>query len=152
MTTSETGSRWFLLSRRHHKVLIVHNSVIHSCHGPCNADTQEHVDRITARHITDTRVRILVLDGCHLTGERICDKKIKLKSWPQSAPTSCSPGILVPSATNTMAVTESLIPNVQPKCEATSPMIAVTTPIQRMETTKHKYPPATSGENEKEKR
>lgn len=52
--------------------------------------------------------------------------------------------MLVPIATNTMAVTESLIPNVQPKCDATSPIIAVTTPILKMETTKHRYPPAIS--------
>lgn len=51
------------------------------------------------------------------------------------------PGTLVPSATNTTAVTESLMPKVQPKWDATSPMIAVTTPIQNMDTTKHKYPP-----------
>lgn len=58
------------------------------------------------------------------------------------------PGILVPRATNTMAVTESLMPSVQPKCEATSPMMAVTTPMHNMDTTKHKYPPAIS-ENKK---
>lgn len=50
------------------------------------------------------------------------------------------PGILVPRATKQIAVTESLINKVQPKCDATSPMIAVTTPIQKMDTTKHKYP------------
>lgn len=61
------------------------------------------------------------------------------------------PGILVPSATNTMAVTESLIPNVQPKCDATSPIIAVTTPIERIEITKHKYPPAMSAKRGSEK-
>lgn len=54
----------------------------------------------------------------------------------------------MPKATKQMAVTESLIPNVQPKCDATSPIIAVTTPIQKMDTTKHKYPPHIS---EKEK-
>lgn len=48
------------------------------------------------------------------------------------------PGILVPKATNTMAVTESLIPKVQPKCEATSPIIAVTTPIAKIDTTKQR--------------
>lgn len=48
------------------------------------------------------------------------------------------PGILVPKATNTMAVTESAIPNVAPKWEATSPITAVTTPMQNMETTKHR--------------
>ena len=52
-----------------------------------------------------------------------------------------SPGILVPNATKHMAVTASRIPNVQPKCDATSPITAVTRPIQIMETTKHKYPP-----------
>lgn len=45
--------------------------------------------------------------------------------------------MLVPRATNTMAVTESLMPSVQPKCEATSPMTAVTSPMQMMDTTKH---------------
>lgn len=49
--------------------------------------------------------------------------------------------MLVPRATNTIAVTESLIPNVQPKCDATSPIIAVTTPIQNIDTTKQTYPP-----------
>lgn len=49
-----------------------------------------------------------------------------------------SPGMLVPRATNTMAVTESLIPSVHPKCDATSPITAVTTPIEKMDTTKHK--------------
>lgn len=73
-----------------------------------------------------------------------------LRGWKQvrnridGGSSAALPGILVPRATNTMAVTESLIPNVQPKCDATSPMIAVTIPMQRMETTKHKYPPATS--------
>lgn len=49
-----------------------------------------------------------------------------------------SPGILVPKATKTMAVTESLMPKVQPKCDATSPMTAVTMPIHKIDTTKHK--------------
>lgn len=63
------------------------------------------------------------------------------------------PGILVPKATKQMAVTESLIPSVQPKCEATSPIIAVTTPIQKIDTTKHKYPPHISiKKKEKRKR
>lgn len=50
------------------------------------------------------------------------------------------PGMLVPSATNTIAVTASFIPNVAPKCEAMSPMTAVTTPMQNIDTTKHRYP------------
>lgn len=52
--------------------------------------------------------------------------------------------MLVPRATKTTAVTESLMPKVHPKYEATSPMTAVTTPIPAMLTTKHKYPPAMS--------
>lgn len=48
------------------------------------------------------------------------------------------PGILVPRATKTMAVTESLMPSVQPNIDATSPIIAVTTPILRIEITKHR--------------
>lgn len=50
------------------------------------------------------------------------------------------PGMLVPSATNTIAVTASFIPKVPPKCEAMSPMTAVTTPMQNIDTTKHRYP------------
>lgn len=57
------------------------------------------------------------------------------------------PGMLVPKATKTIAVTASFIPKVAPKCDAISPMTAVTTPIQNMETTKHKYPRNISGKN-----
>ena len=42
------------------------------------------------------------------------------------------PGTLVPRATMQMAVMESLRPIVQPTCEATSPMTAVTKPIMPM--------------------
>lgn len=48
--------------------------------------------------------------------------------------------MLVPKATKTIAVTESSIPSVDPKCEATSPITAVTTPMTKIDTTKHKYP------------
>lgn len=48
------------------------------------------------------------------------------------------PGKLVPNATKTIAVTESLIPSVQPKCDATSPITAVTIPIEHIDTKKHK--------------
>lgn len=54
------------------------------------------------------------------------------------------PGTLVPRATKQIAVTVSLIPRVHPKCEATSPMTAVTTPMQKIDITKHKYPPQIS--------
>ncbi len=50
------------------------------------------------------------------------------------------PGTLVPNATIVMAVTESLIRLKQPKCDATSPMIAVKNPIPIIEPTKAGYP------------
>lgn len=50
------------------------------------------------------------------------------------------PGTEVPRATKAMALTESLRKMKQPKWPAISPMMAVTKPIMRMETTKVKYP------------
>ena len=52
-----------------------------------------------------------------------------------------SPGTLVPMATNEMAVTVSLSPIVQPKLDATSPMIQVRPPIIIMDTVKQAQPP-----------
>lgn len=52
------------------------------------------------------------------------------------ASNSYRPGTLVPNATNVMAVTASSTQTVHPKWDATSPMIAVSTPIQNMETVK----------------
>ncbi|KAG7264727.1 hypothetical protein CRUP_025905 [Coryphaenoides rupestris] len=46
----------------------------------------------------------------------------------------------VPRATKTTAVTVSLRPTVQPKCEARSPMTAVSMPMTMMEMTKHAQP------------
>lgn len=46
----------------------------------------------------------------------------------------------VPRATNTTAVTESLRPTVQPKCEAKSPVTAVRAPMREMETKKQAQP------------
>jgi len=54
------------------------------------------------------------------------------------------PGTDVPSATKAMAVTESLSPTEQPKALATSPMTAVSTPIQMMEMVKQSQPPIRS--------
>lgn len=48
--------------------------------------------------------------------------------------------MLVPNATKTMAVTASFTPTVAPKWDATSPIIAVTTPMQKIDTTKQRYP------------
>jgi hypothetical protein len=60
--------------------------------------------------------------------------------------------MLVPRATNTMAVTESAMPRVAPKWEATSPITAVTTPMQRIDTTKQKYPLHIPAKNESRER
>lgn len=46
----------------------------------------------------------------------------------------------VPRATKTTALTESLRPTVHPKCEARSPMRAVSTPMTRMQTPKQAQP------------
>lgn len=51
-----------------------------------------------------------------------------------------SPGIEVPNATNTTAVTVSRSPTVQPKCDAKSPMTAVRRPMTLMETKKQAQP------------
>jgi len=56
-------------------------------------------------------------------------------SWSQALP-----GTLVPSATKTMAITASLTPTEHPKCEVTSPMIAVIPPITMMQTKKAAWP------------
>ena len=50
------------------------------------------------------------------------------------------PGTLVPRATKAMALTESFRKMKHPRCPATSPMIAVTRPIMRMDVTKVAYP------------
>lgn len=54
------------------------------------------------------------------------------------------PGRLVPRATKVMATTLSANPMVQPKCEATSPMTIVNTPIITIEATKQAHPPQMS--------
>lgn len=50
------------------------------------------------------------------------------------------PGTLVPNATKEIAVTESFIPHVHPKCDAKSPIKAVRTPIIMMAQMKHNHP------------
>ena len=51
------------------------------------------------------------------------------------------PGKLVPRETNAIAVTLSLSPTVQPKCDDTSPISDVMTPMKMTHVTKHGYPP-----------
>ena len=50
------------------------------------------------------------------------------------------PGTLVPSATIVMAVIESLMWLIQPKCAAISPMTAVSKPMKKMDVTKAGQP------------
>lgn len=50
------------------------------------------------------------------------------------------PGTLVPRATIVMAVIESLMWLIQPKCAATSPMTAVSKPMKKMDPTKAGQP------------
>lgn len=50
------------------------------------------------------------------------------------------PGTLVPRATIVMAVTESLILLKHPKCEATSPIVAVSNPMPIMDPKNAGYP------------
>lgn len=57
---------------------------------------------------------------------------------------NCLPGKLVPKATKEIATTLSARPTVQPKCEAKSPVIAVSIPIIIMATEKHAQPPCIS--------
>lgn len=59
---------------------------------------------------------------------------------PQALRTLHQPGMEVPRATNTTAVTESLRPIVHPKWEARSPVKAVRTPMSEIDTKKQAQP------------
>jgi len=50
------------------------------------------------------------------------------------------PGTLVPRATKAMALTLSLRLTKQPRCPATSPIMAVSKPMDEMDATKARYP------------
>jgi len=50
------------------------------------------------------------------------------------------PGTLVPKATNAIALTQSLRLMKQPRCPATSPIMAVQPPMKKMAMTKVGYP------------
>ena len=61
------------------------------------------------------------------------------------------PGTLVPSATIVMAVIESLMWLIQPKCAAISPMTAVSKPMKKMDVTKAGQPLHLSEQRAREK-
>jgi len=41
-------------------------------YGPGDADSQEDVDGVTASDVADGRISVLILNGSHFTGKRIC--------------------------------------------------------------------------------
>ena len=45
--------------------------VLHRCYRPRNADAEENVDGVAARHVADRRVGVLVADGRDLARKRI---------------------------------------------------------------------------------
>lgn len=49
------------------------------CARTTHPDAQENVDGVGARHVTDGRVSVLVLDGGHFAGKRIWTGKEKEK-------------------------------------------------------------------------
>lgn len=44
-------------------------------HRPRHADPQEHVDGVAAGDVSNRRIGVLVLDGGHFAGKRICRRK-----------------------------------------------------------------------------
>ena len=61
-------------------------------HGPCDADTQEHVDSVGTGDVSDGVVGAVVLNGSGLGGEGVCGRRGELVvegwrrkvSWHQS--------------------------------------------------------------------
>ena len=47
-------------------------SLDYGSHGPGDTDAEEDVDGVAARHIANGSVGVLVLNGGHFAGERIC--------------------------------------------------------------------------------
>lgn len=45
---------------------------VHGGDGPCHSDSKEDVHCVTTGHVSNGRVRVLVLDGCHFTGKGVC--------------------------------------------------------------------------------
>lgn len=48
-------------------------AVVDGRHGPGEADAEEDVDSVAARHVAHRGVRVLILDSSHFTGERVCE-------------------------------------------------------------------------------
>lgn len=58
-------------STRVYPELLVIGIVVDGSDGPSDTDSQEDVDSITSCHIANGGISVLVLDGCHLTGEGV---------------------------------------------------------------------------------
>lgn len=56
-----------------HSELFPVGRVVNGGNGPGHTDAQEHIDGVAARDIADGGICILVLGGCHLAGECICE-------------------------------------------------------------------------------
>lgn len=48
---------------------------VYGSNGPGHTDAQENIDSITARHVTNGGVSILVLDGSDFAGKSVCAKE-----------------------------------------------------------------------------
>ena len=48
---------------------------LYGSNGPGDADSQEDVDGVTASDVADGRISVLILNGSHFTGERICSPR-----------------------------------------------------------------------------
>lgn len=51
---------------------VVHGPLLDGGYRPGDANTQEDVDGVAARHVTDGSVGVLILDSGHFAGERVC--------------------------------------------------------------------------------
>ena len=132
---------------------------IEGCNDPGYAQTEEDVDGVAARDVTNGCVSRVFVHCRYFTGKsvrqgssqgnwnRVCEmlrvgnwKTVESfwtkKNWKE---TVSNKGWIVP---NVMAVTESLMPSSNPRILAISPIIAVTIAITPRETQKHNQPPA----------
>lgn len=62
-----------ILPSRVNPKLVAMCPVINSGDRPRDANAQEYVHSITSSHVSNTRVCVFVLDGCHLAGEGVRD-------------------------------------------------------------------------------
>lgn len=54
-----------------HDELLAVDALVDGADGPGDADAEEHVHRVAARHVADGRVRVFVLHRRHFARERV---------------------------------------------------------------------------------